>query len=233
MDLRFSRRLGAVLAAGAAVLAGPALAQATDCGGIGAGAGWIGGSAEASDVSTAGAALSAPGLLVPPSGNVVVLFTVSAAGEVRLEAQPAPGGDPVIELYDASGGLVVTDDDSGGNFASRIETLLQPGDYCLATRGFGGAPLTAEVRVGRLEHEAATQGLAGGFLPPGGGLFDGPLFVGIDPCLPETAAQPLADGPMDALLGQGGASAVNTISQVPYYRFELAQPQAISIRVPG
>jgi hypothetical protein len=136
----------------------------------------------------------------------------------------------VIELYDAAGQLVVTDDDSGGGFASRAETTLEPGDYCLATRGFGGAGLTADVSVGQIEHAAITQGLAGGFVD--GGIFppDQPIFVGIDPCTADTPATPLGGGMIDAALDQGGVEATNTIVGTPYYRFTLASPQPLTIR---
>ncbi|MBL4629017.1 MAG: PPC domain-containing protein [Roseicyclus sp.] len=208
--------------------AGAASAQAGACGGIGAGAPWIGGSPNTSDISVATGPLTMTGLPVSPNGTTVIRFSLSAPGDVRLEAQPWPGGDSVIELYDAAGTLLVTDDDSGGNFASRAETLLQPGQYCLATRGFGGAGLSTDVRVGRLEHEEITAGLSGGFFGDGG--TNGPLFVGIDPCTAQTLAVPLGSGPLDGQLFQGGVSAVNTITGVPYYRFTLNTPQSISIR---
>ncbi|AHM04930.1 hypothetical protein roselon_02616 [Roseibacterium elongatum DSM 19469] len=208
---------------------GPALAQQVECGGIGAGGTWIGGTPEASDVATAMGTLSLIEQPVPSGGSTVALFSLSQPMEVRLEAQPTPGGDSVIELYDAGGQLVVTDDDSGGGLASRAETLLQPGEYCLATRGFGGSALTADIAVGQLGHAAITQGLSGGFFD-GDGDPDMPIFVGIDPCLPDTPATPLGGDMLDAMLDEGGAEATNTISGTPYYRFSLASPQPLTIR---
>lgn len=218
-------------AAGAALMlmAGAASAQGL-CGTIGATGTWIGGSPEVSDIATASGPFTQTGVAIPQEGSSVALFSLSSVTEVRIEALPAPGGDSVIELYDAAGQQVITDDDSGGYPASRAETLLQPGDYCLLTRGFAGGGLTADVRVGLLEHEALTEGLAGGF---GGGGFDGgPFFVGIDPCTAATVATPLGNGPIDAQIvpGQPGISATNTVTAVPYYRFTLASPQAVSIR---
>ena len=206
--------------------AGAAAAQDLTCGGVGAGGQWIGGSPETSDISTATAPLTLNGLAIPESGSAVAYFRLGAATDVRLEARPLPGGDSVIELYDAAGSLVVTDDDSGGSFASRAEISLQPGDYCLATRGYAGSALGADVRVGLLEHEPITDGLAGGFFGDGGG----PFFVGIDPCTAETLAIPLGSGPIDGMLGAGGVSSTNTITGAPYYRFSLGSPQAISVR---
>ena len=211
--------------------AGMASAQDLTCGGIGASGQWIGGTPEASDISTATAALVLNAVPVPQDGNAVAYFSVSAATDVRLEAQPLPGGDSVIELYDANGALVVTDDDSGGGLASRAEVMLQPGEYCLATRGFAGRGLSADLSVGLLDHETITAGLSGGFFGGGGALGGGgPLFVGVDPCLPDTPAQNLAEGAIDGILQNGGVSAVNTITGAPYYRFTLNQPTPVSIR---
>lgn len=206
--------------------AGMAAAQAVSCGGIGDAGLWMGGSPDTSDISTSAGPLTLTSLPVPPSGAAVTLFTMSAPGEVRLEAQPAGGGDSVIELYDEAGILLVTDDDSGGGWASRAETLLQPGNYCISTRGYAGGDLVTDVRIGRLEHETITEGLTGGFFGGGGD----PFFVGVDACTSETAATPLGNGPLDGVLFSGGASAVNTITGVPYYRFTLNEAQAISIR---
>lgn len=208
------------------LMAGAASAQAVTCGGIGEGGQWMGGTPETSDIAASAGPLLLQGLNVPQSGNVITYFSLSATGQVRMEAQPAFGGDPVIEIYDAAGVLVVSDDDSGGNFASRAETELVPGEYCMLTRGFGGGGLTADVQVGRLEHEEITAGLSGGFFGGGGD----PFFVGIDPCTSATAATPLGNGPLDSVLFQGGASAENTITGAPYYRFTLDSPQSISIR---
>ncbi len=206
--------------------AGVASAQALSCGGIGDAGQWIGGTPEASDISLATGPLSLSGLAIPASGNTVTYFSLSTPGEVRLEAQPQPGSDTVLELYDATGALVVTDDDSGGNFASRAEIALEAGQYCLLTRGYADSPLLADVSVGRLEHEAITAGLSGGFF----GGDDYPLYVGIDPCIGTTPATPLGVGSIDAALGQGGVSAVNSVTAAPYYRFTLDTPRALTIR---
>lgn len=206
--------------------AGAASAQVVSCGGIGANGQWMGGTPDASDISTATDPLTLTGLPVPLDGSIVGFFSLSVAGDIRLEAQPVDGGDSVIELYDETGALLVTDDDSGGGWASRAETMLQPGNYCVATRGYAGGGLTTDVRIGRLEHETITAGLSGGFFGGGGDAF----FVGIDPCTSETLAVELSDGPLDGQLFEGGASAANTITAVPYYRFTLDSPQAISVR---
>ncbi|ABD54649.1 DVUA0089 family protein [Jannaschia sp. CCS1] len=216
------------------LMAGAASAQTTEiilpaaglsCGGVGETGQWMGGTSEASDIATAPEALTLSGLPIALDGNTVGYFSVSETMDVRIEAQPMGGGDSVIELYDEAGVLIVTDDDSGGGWASRAETSLAPGNYCLATRGYAGGDLVTDMRVGRLEHETITEGLGGGFF--GGG---DSYFVGVDACTAETDATALFEGPLDAQLGEGGGiSVANSIDGVPYYRFTLASPQAISI----
>ncbi len=211
-----------------ALTAGMAQAQdqTVSCGGIGVTGQWMGGSPEASDISTAEGPLLQSNVPIAFDANVISLFSVSEAGDVRLEAQPVGSGDSVIEIYDEAGALVITDDDGGGGWASRAETFLQPGSYCMLTRGFAGGQLNSDIQVSRLEQEAITAGLTGGFFGGGGGS----LFVGVDPCTNETAATPLGTGPLDADLANGGVSAVNTINGAPYYRFTLNSPQTISVR---
>jgi hypothetical protein len=218
-----------IAAAPVAILAAfgtPAVAQGVSCGGVGDGAPWLGQTRAASDIATAGAALSLDGLQVQPGTRVAALFTLSAPMQVRLEAAPTdPFGDTIVELFDATGRLVVLDDDSGGGLASRAEPELAPGDYCVAVTGYAGAGVTADLQVSRLEMASLTPGLAGGFA----GTEGMPPFVGVQPCLPQTAATPLGQGPIDAQLAQG-VSASNTIAGAPYYRFTLASPQSLSIR---
>lgn len=220
------------LAAGlGAGLAPPLAAQEAACAGAVPGAAWFGGSEALADPGAAPAALVLPGLAVPAGGVAGGRFRLAAPATLRLEARPAPGGDSVLELYESGGRMLVTDDDSGGDLAARVEIDLAPGTYCLAARGFAGAAHAVDLSVGRLEHAALTTGLAGGFTPPGGGLPEGPLFVGIQPCTAATPATDLGAGaPIDALLAQGGARANGAPAAVPYYRFDLAQPQALSIR---
>jgi hypothetical protein len=146
-----------------------AMAQAPTCGGIGAEGAWIAGDPAASDIALAPEALTRAATPVPENGDSVSFFSLASPMAVRIEAQASgPTGDPVIELYDAAGIMVVTDDDSGGGLSSRAETELAAGQYCLLVRGFADSPLTADIRVGRLEHEALTVGLRGGFTDPFG-----------------------------------------------------------------
>lgn len=207
-------RTGVLAGLLAAALALPAMAQeAAQCGtGLPAGA-WIGGSMAGSDLTTAAGAFDLSGA-VPPGGYHVTGFTLSAAADIRVEAAGQFGGDPVIELYDGAGTLVVTDDDSGGNLDSRAEIALQPGTYCLATRSYGGGPITADIRVGLADHAPLTPGSGGS---------------NIAACMADTPAIQLGRGPLDQL-PERQAVATNSITGAPYYRFTLGAPTPVTIR---
>ncbi len=222
MQRRYSWPMVAALVLAAA---GSSVAQQVSCGGIGMGAAWMGGDAAASDIAGAAAPLTLGGINVPQAGMAVGLFSVGVAMDVRVEARPQGQGDTVLELYDAAGGLILVDDDSGGDLASRAELRLEPGTYCLAARGFADAAVTADLQVSRLDMPALTIGLAGGFA----GTESLPLFVGIQPCLAATPAQNLGSGALDAQL-PSGVRARNTTAAVPYYRFTLNSAQPVSIR---
>ena len=218
-----------LLAASAATLAmsAPALAQDL-CGGEGANGQWIGGTEAASDVTSAGSHMEQMALVLA-NNAYTALFSVSAPTDVRVEAQGRGGGDPVIDLRDASGTILLSDDDSGGDTASFAETTLEPGTYCLSMQSYDGAPMTGFVRVGRTEHEALTDGgtmttdvatdttdvvVTDSFMPSGGGCAQVTNFLG--------------DGPIDGMLGTG-TTATASVDQVDAWGFTLSSPQAVTI----
>lgn len=203
----------------------PAVAQEGFCAGLAAGAPWMGQSRGGSDIATA------PGPLawmteIAAGTRGIALFTLSAPMPVRIEAAPTrPDGDAVIELFDAEGRLVVFDDDSGGGTAARAEPELAAGDYCVAAMGFGGVAVDAVIQVSRLEMRALTPGLAGGFA----GTEDLPPFVGMQPCLSDTPAIPIGQGPVDAATLLAGLRASGTAADTPYFRFTLESQQILTI----
>ncbi len=205
--------LGAVSIA--ALLAGavPALAQAPSCGGVGATGTWIGGDEQTSDIATAAMAFDTNATAVR-NGEIVSLFSVSSATQVRVEAMPDASGDTVIDLLDASGAIVASDDDGGGGLASRAEVMLEPGAYCLLTRGLGGDPVTADIRVGRMDQPALTSG----------------SFVqqDLEACTADTPAVQLGT----AALGASGVtlSATHAAEAEAFYRFATDGTVAVSIR---
>jgi len=137
----------------------PVAAQNADlCGGTGANAQWLGSEEATSDLSTAPTYLEQMALVLLRN-EYVGLFTVSETGDYRIEAQGRGSGDTVIEVRSATGEIVAADDDSGGGGASRAETSLAPGTYCVSMRSFDGTPLTGFVRAGRMDQAPLTTGL--------------------------------------------------------------------------
>ena len=153
----FSTALATSLFALAAV---PAAAQdANLCGGTGANGLWLGGDQASSDISTSPSYVEQMALVLMRN-EYVGLFTVSQSGDYRIEAEGRGAGDTVIDVRNAAGDFVASDDDSGGAGASRAEVFLDPGTYCVSMRSFDGAPLTGFVRAGRMDQEALTDGLS-------------------------------------------------------------------------
>ena len=120
-------RLSALAGSLLAMVAAPAFAQDDNlCGGAGATGQWIGGTDVASDISTAPDYMEQMALVLPRN-EYVSLFTLSQPGDVRIEAAGQGGGDTVIDVRDAMGNIVISDEDGGGGVDSRAETFLQPG----------------------------------------------------------------------------------------------------------
>ncbi len=199
-------RRSAAFAAALFGLATPALAQDALCGGAGSGGRWIAGDEAASDIATAPTYQEQMAVVL---GGIqsVSLFTLSEGAEIRVEAEGRGAGDPVIDLLNADGSMILSDDDSGGNAAARAETYLDPGTYCMALRSYDGGPMTAFVRIGRVEHEPLTDGIS---TEPTGGAADGAC---------DTAA------PMGGL----GSVVSASINETPFWSFSLDAPTAISI----
>jgi len=206
------RPLSTALASGLfALTALPALAQDADlCGGVGASGQWLGADTATSDLSTAPTYLEQMALVLMRN-EYVGLFTVSQAGEYRIEAQARAGGDTVLDIRDTSGTIIASDDDSGGEAASRIETLLDPGTYCASMRSFDGTPITAFVRAARIDQEALTTGVTFRESDTGDITSAGTCDLGV--------AQPLTLG----------APVVNTWITQNTYSLLLDAPTAISL----
>ena len=204
----------------------PAAAQSGLCAGLAEGAPWLGRTEAGSDIATAPAPLVWGGA-VAPGTRAVALFSLSAPMAIRVEAAADdPLGDPLVELFDASGRLVVIDDDAGGGLSARAEPDLAPGVYCVAMMGFGGAPVQGQMQVSRLAMTALTPGLAGGFAGTEGRA----PFVGIPPCDPNTPARALAQGrAIDPALAMG-VSETLIPGEMAYLRFQLASDQPLTIR---
>ncbi len=199
----------------------PAMAQDGLCGGVGTNGQWIGGTEATSDVSTAAAAMEQMALVLQ-SNEYVALFTVSAATDVRIEAEGRGTGDPIMDVRDATGNIILSDDDSGGNGAARGEMMLQPGNYCVSMKSYDGAPMTGFVRVGLLTHEALTDGVSDVPIDNGEEYFSGT-------CDMAAITTRFGDGPIDADLAAGGVSVSVSADQAPFIGFTLSAAASISL----
>lgn len=190
-----------------ALAAVPAAAQdANLCGGLGDNGQWLGGDEAGSDISTSPTYIEQMALVLLRN-EFVGLFSVSQDGEYRIEAQGRGGGDTVLDVRNAAGEIVASDDDSGGDAASRAESFLTAGTYCVSMRSFDGSPITGFVRAGRMDQEPLTAG----FVDPstGGASVECDISV----------AQPLTfDQPVS-----------NAWSTQNVYSFRLDAPAAVSI----
>lgn len=68
-------------------------------------------------------------------------LTVSAAGTVIIRAKKTSGSnvDTLVELYNANGVMVASDDDSGGNRNALLIQQLNPGSYRVVVRSYGNS----------------------------------------------------------------------------------------------
>lgn len=201
----------------------PAFAQAPICGGISVVGDWIGGEEATSDLTDTTTVFDADGQ-VPIAGHLVRLFTLSGETEVRIDVTALPSGDPYISVYDAAGTEVAADDDSGGDFASRVETNLGAGTYCLAARSYESGVTDVAVRIGAAD--AFGDAPAPVPTPP-----DAPIAAPVAgrgaACFEPGMAQ-LGDGLAASDL-TGGMTANLTVSEAPALGFSLTQETPISI----
>ena len=152
--------LKAIAASLFALAAFPAFAEDINlCGGVGTNGQWLGGDEASSDITTSQAYIERMALVLIQN-EFVGLFSVSQDGDYRIEAEGRGGGDTVIDVRNASGEIIASDDDSGGDASSRAESFLPVGTYCVSMRSFDSSPITGFVRAGRLDQEALTSGVA-------------------------------------------------------------------------
>lgn len=201
------------------LLAAPAWAQDPLCGGISLVGEWIGGDEASSDVATASAPFTVAGQ-VPIAGHMVRMFTLSAPADLRIDVDAVPAGDPYIAVYDARGAEVAADDDSGGDFGSRVETSLGPGTYCLAARSYESGVTDVAAIIGRQGQafgpdEVDTQAATGSPAGNGAGCFaSGTARLGDDLDVPALNRAP---------------SATATAAEAPAYEFTLVEATPLSI----
>ncbi|MGB3555232.1 MAG: DVUA0089 family protein [Jannaschia sp.] len=203
-----------ILAASLLLLAAaPVHAQAPICGGISLVGEWIGGTEAASDVATAETPFDADGQ-VPIAGHLVRMFALSEPADVAIEVAARPDGDPYIAVYDTNGTEVAADDDSGGDFASLIETTLEAGTYCLAARSYAIRTTDVAIRVGRADQPPLLEDASAPDGGTGAGCGDADMaMLGTD---------------LDAEAIAAGIEGRGTAADRPGWGFTLAEPTAFT-----
>ncbi len=163
--------------------------------------------------------ISAPAQMqiqLQPGVSNYLQFEVSSPTDVRIEATDESGVDPVMVLLDTSGNELASDDDGGGGRASRIETSLNPGSYCARVYNFSSNNGPTTIQLSRWDMEAITVGAA-----TGGGAAEA--------CTAATPAEPIAFGPINAALSNGGAINFSRSGGVTYHRFTVDNPLGLTI----
>ncbi len=192
----------------ALMAASPALAQDVCAGAVTDGQ-WIGGTQNASDLTTADTYREQLALILGGTAYVG-LFSLSETTPVRIEAAGRGAGDPLIEVFDTTGSIIGSDDDSGGNGAARIEQELAAGDYCVKMTSYEGAPLSAFLRIGRQDQEALTPGMSDS-------ASDATDPADVRNC---ANAQPFGDL---------GSTQTGSVDENGFWSFTLSEPTALTI----
>lgn len=215
-----SVRVSFALSLGLFAASNPAFAQ-NFCGGMGAMGLWANGTEAASDLSRSSAPFDLTGLGLPAGNQAVGLFTLSQPANLRVEVVGQGGVDPVLDLYDETGRLILNDDDSGGNLAARGEINLAAGRYCVAMSDFSGTAGAVDLRIGLSDRDPAlTTGLDAGT----------GSFAGVTPCTVDTPATVLGAEASSQVELSAGISQTSSVASTPYYRFGLAAPTAVTIQ---
>lgn len=203
-------------------IAAPAAAQEL-CGGAGGSGQWIGGSEASSDIATADSYREQMALVLS-GAEYVSLFSVSEQAQVRVEAAGRGAGDPLIDIIDGSGNIIASDDDSGGEGASRAELSLAPGTYCMALSSYDGAPMTAFVRIGRTDQEPLTAGTGQVVATPDAGTD----VVATDdtPLLPPSDSGGSCDAATPLVLG---VPSTGSVEDTPFWSFTLDRSMSITV----
>ncbi|MBW4437382.1 MAG: PPC domain-containing protein [Pleurocapsa minor GSE-CHR-MK-17-07R] len=120
-----------------------------------------------------------------PDGDTLDYGYTAAAGETATFLLAAPQFDTFLELLDASGDIIESDDDSGGSLDSMLTyTFRQAGDYVLRVRSFGnsdGGAFTLSLESTTSANQAAptaaptavSGSVSSGLLPVRGGALGG------------------------------------------------------------
>lgn len=193
-------------------------ASLPSCGNRGT-ASWLAGSSDQSNASDSTAPLTLATNIAANTAGVFA-FTLSADGSVRVEAQSTEG-DTLLQLTSATGETLAENDDTTSSLNSSLEQALSAGTYCVIVSNVQGETMAATVQVSRPDQPALLNEVAS----PESGTSNS-----IATCTPETEAQPLTEGALDAALANGNVTAAADGTSTSYFRFTLSEPTTITVR---
>ncbi|MFN3527007.1 MAG: DVUA0089 family protein, partial [Paracoccus sp. (in: a-proteobacteria)] len=204
-----------MLAVGLSGLAAlPAAAQETGPVCSGATAVWLGGTGDASGIDQAAEPLRQEAATTDSQHPWLAFRVEDSAQTVRIEAAAIGEADPSLVLARPEGEVLASNDDVDGTLNSRIETTLEPGDYCVQLVPIGNTTMRANVQVSRADQAP---------------LLPAAVDLTINACTPDTSARSLTEGPLNAALAAGRV-AQDTGPEVEYLRFALDQDASVSLR---
>lgn len=175
---------------------------------------WLGGTSEASGIDQAAEPLLQEAATTASQHPWLAFRVEDGAQTLRIEAAAIGEADPSLVLARPDGEVLAENDDVDGTLNSRIETTLEPGDYCVQLVPIGGMTMRANVQVSRTDQ------------PP---LLPAPVDLTINACTADTPSRSLTDGPLNAALAQGPVKQ-ETGAEVEYLRFTLAEDASVTLR---
>jgi len=172
---------------------------------------WLGGSAEASDISTSEGPLAMQ-LRADGDNHPYVAFRISGdSQDIRAEAQAIGGGDPSLVLSTTQGRDLAQNDDANGTLDSQLTEYMRSGDYCLQLVPVQGGSLQVNLQVSRPD------------MPP---LIETPEDMSINSCTPTPELTALIEGdPAENL-----PKTITTEGGLDYLRLSLAERTALTLR---
>lgn len=172
---------------------------------------WLGGSAEASDISTSDEPLAMP-LGANSDDRPYVMFRVSGDSmDIRAEARAIGEGDPSLILSTTEGRDLAQNDDASGTLNSQLTQNVSSGDYCLQLVPVQDGALQVDLQVSRTD------------MPP---LIETPEDMSINSCTPTPELPALIEGdPAENL-----PKTITTEGGLDYLRLSLTERTALTLR---
>lgn len=140
-------------------------------------------------------------------------FHLNSPQSLRLEARSNNNGDPSLRLLNAEGAEIEANDDLPRTLNAGIEADLPEGDYCLVLNDLS-ENMDVTLQLGRQDQPALIESAE-------------------LQCGPQTPAEMLAQGPLEAALAKGAVTSQGSAERNRYLRFDLAAPTSLTLSAKG